>query len=409
MESLRRLRTFLAPLLILAFGAAVFAALVTSRPEPPAQAGDERTWVVATTTVQPGPRAPTLTLYGELESPRDATLSAGVSADVEAVPAREGRSVARDAVLVRLDRRDLAATLAQRRADLEEAKVAHRADQRSLARHKELVALAERGVERAEKLAGREVGSQAELDAARQALEQARLSLLQVEQRVESFPARRQRLEARVAQAERDLARTRVSAPFAGRITAVEVAPGDRVRPGDPLVSLYDPAHLEVRATIPAPDVAAVRAALEAGNPPTAVVSVDGRRLQAELDRLGGRSPQGVGGVEGLFRITEEAPANLPLGRFAEVAAELPPQPGLVAVPFAALYGRDRIYVVRDGRMEAITVERVGQRAMPGEPNRALVRSAELRAGDEVVTTQLPRAMDGLKVRIRGEDVEGGS
>ena len=51
MESLRRLRTFLAPLLILAFGAAVFAALVMSRPEPPAQAGDERTWVVETTVV----------------------------------------------------------------------------------------------------------------------------------------------------------------------------------------------------------------------------------------------------------------------------------------------------------------------------------------------------------------------
>jgi multidrug resistance efflux pump len=422
MERLRRLRDFLAPLFIVLLGIAVFAALVVTGPEAPSQAGKEQAWVVDTRTVEPGPRAPTLTLYGRLESPRDATIAAAVEADVESVPAAEGTTVADGEQLVFLDQRDLESTLAQRRAELadiqaqiREARAQHEADKAALNRQEELLELAKREVNRAEELAGRDVGSRAELDAARQALAQQRLSLIQQRLQVENFAARldrlkaqRDRAEAQVARAERDLERATVAAPFAGRITGVEVAPGDRVRPGDALVSLYDPARLEVRATIPAPDVAAVRNALEAGNPPTAVVDVDGRRLEAVLDRLGGRSPQGVGGVEGLFRVKGEAPANLPLGRFAEVTVELPAEPGVAAVPFAALYGRDRIYVVRDGRMHALTVERVGQHADPGGPNLALVRAEGLRPGDEVVTTQLPRAMDGLKVRIRDEDAGAG-
>jgi RND family efflux transporter MFP subunit len=401
-----RFRHLLPPLAILAVGGAVLAALILSRPQPPAPSGGERGWVVEAREVRPGPLSPTLTLYGRLESPRDATLSAAVTADVEAVPAAEGRTVEEGAVVVRLDRRDLAATLAQREADLAEARVAHEANRQALERQKTLVELAERGVQRAERLADQSVGSQAELDAARQALEQARLALIQARQRVDSFPARLKRLQAQVDQAERDLARTRITAPFPGRIMGVEVAPGDRVRPGEPLVSLYDPAHLEVRATIPAPDVATVREAMAGGEPPTAVVSVDGRRLRAVLDRLGGRSPQGGAGVEGLFRVAGEAPADLPLGRFAELTVELPPVAEAVAVPFSALYGRDRIYVVRDGRMRAIQVERVGQRAEPDGPSMALVRAPELRAGDRVVTTQLPRAMDGLKVRTAGDGAE---
>ena len=421
MTLLHRVKRFIAPMVIVAVGAAVFAALVLTRPQPPAQAGKEHTWVVETRTVEPGSRAPTLTLYGRLESPSEASLAAAIEADVAAVPAAEGMAVDDGELLVDLEEGDLEIALDQRQASLaeinaqiSEARTQQQADQAALERQRELVDLAERGVKRAKKLAGREVGSQAELDAAREALAQQRLSVIQQRLEVQSFDARLERLQAqrdqaaaRVAQARRDLARAEVRAPFAGRVTEVNVAAGDRVQPGDALVSLYDPSRLEVRATIPGPDVAAVRRALAAGRSPTAEVIVDGRRLRAVLDRLGGRSPQGVGGVEGLFRVTGQAPADLPLGRFAELIVELPAEPDVVAIPFAALYGRDRIYVVREGRMEALTVERVGQSANGNSPNLALVRAPGLRAGDRVVTTQLPRAMDGLKVRTQDDGTAG--
>ena len=411
------LRHLLPPLAILGIGAAILAAMVLTRPEPPARSEDERVWRVEARTVQPRPISPTLTLYGRLESPRASTLSAGVTADVEAVPVREGRSVAAGDELVALDRSDLAATVEQRRADLAEAeaqlaeaRVTHKANKRALTHQRELVGIAERGVERAERLADKDVASPEQVDSAQQALEQAQLALNRERREVESFNARIDRLKAQkkraraqLEQAKRDLARTRITAPYAGRITGVEVAPGDRVRPGDPLVGMYDTSALEVRATIPGPRAAAVRRALASDEGVTAEVRVDGRTLAARLDRLGGRSPEGASGVEGLFRIQGEAPEGLALGRFAEVLAELPPRPGLVAVPPAALYEQDRIYVVRDGRLAALTVERVGQKAVAGGPGRLLLRAEGLRSGDRVVTTQLPNASEGLRVRVADE------
>ncbi|HKJ70333.1 MAG TPA: biotin/lipoyl-binding protein [Gammaproteobacteria bacterium] len=421
MSLLARIRPLLPPLAVLAVGAAVLAVLVMSRPEPPAGGESEKAWVVDTRRVQPRAIAPTLTLYGRLESPSATTLSAAVAAEVQAVAVREGQSVSRGRTLVALDPRDLAAARDQRQADLaeagariEEARVGYRGDRDTLQRRRALVELARRGVDRAERLADRDVGSRAQLDAARQALEQARLALAQARQRVAGFPARLERLKAqrrraraRLGQAERDLARTRVKAPFDGRVTTVEVAPGDRTRVGDPLVALYDPAALEVRATIPASRVAPVRAALEAERAVTAEVRVDGRAFRARLDRLGGRSAEGAAGVDGLFRVQGPAPADLPLNRFAELTVELPPQPGVVAVPFSALYGRDRLYLVRDGRLHGIAVVRVGQRAVPDGPDQLLVRSPAIGAGERVLTTQLPNAAQGLSVRT-GDGAEGG-
>ncbi|MFA9460172.1 efflux RND transporter periplasmic adaptor subunit [Thiohalorhabdus methylotrophus] len=415
MASLRWLRTYLPPILILLAGGGLFAVLVATRPEPPAQEEQESVWVVDAKAVSPRSQSPTLSLYGRLESPREATRAAAVAADVEEVAVREGHMVEKGALLVRLEAGDLRDQLAQRRADLAEikariaeAKAEHRADEAALEERKALVDLAKRAVDRAEKLAGRDLGSQAEVDAAREARRRAELELVRQRLQVENFPAllnrleaQRKRVAAQVAQAQRDLSRTRVEAPFRARITGVEVSPGDRVRPGDALVSLYDPGALEVRATIPASDVGTVRRALEAGREIPAEVQVDGRTLRALLDRFGGRSPQEAGGVEALFRVRDEAPAELPLGRFAELTVEMPARKRVAAVPYSALYDHDRIYVVRDGRMVGMAVERVGQRAVSGGPNLALVRAPQLREGDRVVTTQLPTAMEGLRVRVQ--------
>jgi RND family efflux transporter MFP subunit len=397
----------------------VLALLWWTRPETPASEEQQRIWVVEARSVQAERRAPSLPLYGHLESPSDAVLKAAVSADVAAVPAREGMTVAAGERLVTLAAGDVRPTVQQRRADLAEAKAQlaearaqHKADERALAHEKELVELARKELDRAKRLAGRDVGSQAEVDQARQALHQAELSLSQRRLAVESFPAqlqaleaRRDRAAARLAAAERDLARTRIDAPFDGRVAGVEVAEGDRVRPGDPLVQLYAPSRMEVRATIPGPHVAAVRRSLQGSEPVVAQGRVDGEPLRLILDRLAGRSESG-GGVDALFRLAMSDPPEAPLGRFVKVRLELPARPGLVALPHSALYGGERIYAVRDGHLHSLTVERMGEAVGPdGEPQ-VLVRAEGLSDGEQVLTTQLPNAMDGLRVRLAGD--EGG-
>jgi hypothetical protein len=54
-------------------------------------------------------------------------------------------------------------------------------------------------------------------------------------------------------------------------------------------------------------------------------------------------------------------------------------------------------------RMRALHMERVGeQRGLDGSA-RVLVPSPELQPGDQIVITQLPNAMDGLRVRVAVE------
>ena len=69
-----------------------------------------------------------------------------------------------------------------------------------------------------------------------------------------------------------------------------------------------------------------------------------------------------------------------------------------VALPYSALYGNDTLYQVLDGRLQRIQVQRVGETMNEQGERRVLVRSTELKAGMEVVTTHLPNAVQGLKV-----------
>ncbi|ROR32728.1 efflux RND transporter periplasmic adaptor subunit [Inmirania thermothiophila] len=408
---LRRLAAVLLPLLVLAAGAGGLVLLARSRPQPAAAPAEARAWRVAVRTVHPGPKAPVLTLYGRVEAPRLARLRAAVGAEVVEVAVREGEAVAAGALLVRLDGAEITAELAQRRGEVAEIEAAlasealrDEADRTALARERELLRLAEAEVERVRGMMARGLASDAELDRARRELLRQRLAVDQREAALRDHGNRLAQLRARLAQArarlrraELDRARTRITAPFAGRIAAVAVAPGDRVRAGDALAEIYDLAALEVRAQIPGPRLALVRAALAQG-PLEADGRVDGAPLRLRLERLAGRAEATAGGLDGLFRIldAQEPPA---LGRFVAVRLALPPQPAAVALPAEALYGDDRVYEVVDGRLRAVRVERLGTDA----EGRVLVRSPELADGDRVLVTQLPEAVTGLAV----EAVEG--
>jgi HlyD family secretion protein len=403
----------LLPIVILALGVGGFAALVHTKPRTLASPDDEPVWVVDVEVVEPGVQAPTLTLYGRVESPRRAGLTAAVTGDVLEVAAREGRSVEAQELLVRLDDREVRAMLDQRRAELAEieAQVAserqrHEADRIALGQELELLELARAGIERAQDLVRRNLGSQSQVDEARQAVLRQELAVTTRRLAIEDHPARLAQLEARaeraraqLALAELDLERTRVLAPFTGRVVRVTVAPGDRVRVGDRLVELYERDSLEVRAQVPGSALRRLGEASGDGGGLTALGQVEGGTVNLTLDRFAGEVAPGSGGVDAIFRVAEGADA-LALGRFVELKVRMPPVAQAVDLPSEALYGMDRIYRVEDGRMRAVRIERLGVVLRDGERReRVLVRSPTLQAGDQVVVTQLANAIDGLRVR----------
>ena len=398
------------PATILIVGLAGAVALVLSKPDREPLGARERVWLVTAEIAHPGPRSPHLTLYGHVDSPRIANLSAAVSADVTLVMVQEGEEVEAESPLVILDDREAGLLLAERSADiaaqldLEDQR--HENDIETLAHERQLLELARKEVTRAENLVRRNVGSRSNLDQARQAEERQTMAVDQRRHAIRAHESRRARLEARRDRARAlrdrtrlDLERTRILAPFAGRVSNVQVSPGDRVRAGDKLISMFDVGAMEIWAQIPIRHLPAVRASLENGREITASSIVDGVEIGAVLERLSGEVSRGSGGADGLFRVTQRG-AWLPLGRTVEIVLTLPPLDDVISLPFEAIYGvADRIYLLADGKMKGIRIERLGEIRTPDGGARALVRGAHLQEGAQVITTQLPNAIDGLPVK----------
>jgi HlyD family secretion protein len=76
----------------------------------------------------------------------------------------------------------------------------------------------------------------------------------------------------------------------------------------------------------------------------------------------------------------------------------LPEVHGVVPVPVHALYDNNRVYLIRDNRLQAVAVERIGEHLDDQGNYRVLVRSLDLNAGDQLMISQLPAAMTGLLV-----------
>ncbi len=410
----RRWLQVLVPILILAGSFAAFSALKATRATPPPVEVVEKAWLVQTLSVTPGLLAPDLVLYGRVESPRSATLSAAVSADVLEVPAREGMVVSPGDLLVALDRRDLQFDLTQREADMAEAEAEivseqtrYQADLDALKLDERLLALTQNEVNRLVNLQQRGLGSESQRDTARKALEQQGMSVISRKQALQDHDARMRSLQARLDrarasrdQAALDLERTRITAPFRGRVTRVHTSPGNRVRIGDSLLELYDTSAVEVRAQVPSRQLGSVKQALAASGMLLARAQVDGREVEMVLDRLAGKADAASGGIDALFRVLSEDGAQLTIGRVVTVTLQTTPLEDVVALPYEALYGLDTIYRLDGERMQAVQVENVGEQRRGGTRPVVLLRAPDLRPGDQVVVTQLPNAVSGLKVTV---------
>jgi RND family efflux transporter MFP subunit len=404
------------PMLIL--GAFVLLALwlYASRPRLQPVPAKERAWLVSVQRVHLGALAPHATLYGRLESLASAQLRAAVSAEVKSVAVVEGDRVQAGDLLVRLDEDDARLRLEQREADVIDAearveaeKTRYQADQIALKRERRLLQLTRDEVGRLRDLVRKKVGARSALDNARQAVERQAVAVAARERAIAEHPARLAQAEAALKrahalreQARLDLARCTVRAPFPGTVARRSVAPGRRVRVGDPLLTLYDDQSMVLRALLPDRYLGTVREALAGGARLSVHGVLDGRPIEGVMRGLVGEVDPNSGGVPGLFDIRAE-PSLLQEGRFVQVDLTLPVRQGVLSLPHEAVYGEDRIYIVDEAhRIHPLRIQRLGQVRGAGGETRLLVSSPRLRDGMRVITTQLPNAVDGLLVRIAG-------
>tara|TARA_R110001583_G_scaffold132142_2_gene284058 strand:- start:12817 stop:13995 length:1179 start_codon:yes stop_codon:yes gene_type:complete len=389
------MRRRLLPLVIILAAVGVFVLLKSTRPAPPAVEVRERVWRIEASASEPVEARPTLVLYGRIEAPDRIRAAAPVSGRLLEVLVRDGDRVAAGTVLARLDPRDLQPRVAQARGDVDRERIRHRGDLAAIEQEKALLALAEAKQARFEKLKNARLGAESAYDQTREEVARVRLSLTQRQQAIAEHPARLSQLQAKLAEAERDARRGEIVAPFAARIGKVEVAAGDQVQPGQALLSLYASDALFLRARVPAIYAEELRMALARGEQLQATADFGATTIRARLQRISGEAD--ARGVDVLLRI--EDGANLPVGAFVNAVLERPPVADVLVLPFAALHGGDRIYAVRDGRLASLKVTRVGERR-EGDDVQLLVRVPDARAGEPVMRTHLPNAIDGLAVEV---------
>jgi RND family efflux transporter MFP subunit len=270
----------------------------------------------------------------------------------------------------------------------------------ALERAESELALAGAGLERKRTLADRGVTSRVVLDEATS------------RQRVAA--AARREAQAAVRQAQRDLERTEVTAPFEGRVREKRVDVGQFVGRGAPVARVYAVDYAEVRLPLPDREAAYVdlptryRRRDEGGSAPIGPAvrlrarfagreySWSGRivRTEAELDPRT-RMIHAVARVEDPYGHGED-PDRPPLevGLFVQAEIEGRRVEGVIELPRAALRGGDQVVVVDDeDRLRLRGVE-----VLRRERETVLIRSG-IEPGERVCVMPLAVTVEGMPVK----------
>lgn len=399
------------PLIILALAFLVLALLMATKPSPPTTTSIEKAWQVSVKNVQFVDAEPQLKLFAKSESPNSAHLKSTLSAEVLGLEALEGDVVAAGQTIIQLDAREASWKVQQRQADVDELKARitaetnrFEADQQALLAEQKIFEIANKASERQAKLRESNLVAQERYDIAASQAAQSQLAITQRKQSIADHPARLKQLEASLSrakafldQAKFELEKSKVQTPFKARITAIHVAPGERVQAGQLLAEVFDADHIELRAQMPNSYAHHIENALDRG----ADINAYSGTRSFKLARVSGRASSSHGGLDAFFVPTENT-STIALNESLTLKVNLPTTERVVELPRSAIYGSNRIFLVQEERLQSLLVEIIGQRFEENSIDKVLVRAPELQEGQQIITTQLPNAINGLKVEVRG-------
>lgn len=211
--------------------------------------------------------------------------------------------------------------------------------------------------------------------------------------------------EADLARAELDLERTAVSLPFDGLVIEENIDPGQLVTGGQRVATVFGTAAVEVRLPLADRELAWFDLPTAGGPATAARVEADlaGERHTWEgwLERMEGQVDPKSRMVHVVVRVDNPfASAGRPPlfpGTFVEVTIAGRDLESVVAIPRHALREGNTLWVVKDNMLSIREVEVVRR-----DREQVLIREG-LTAGDQIVTSALDVATDGMVVRVAKE------
>jgi len=265
---------------------------------------------------------------------------------------------------------------------------------------------------RQEDLQAKRIGTDRELDAARRAvvrsedaLASVRQALVELSPRLHAAGARLREVNARLATARRQAQRTRIRVPFAGTAARVAVEAHQRVAPGQVLFEIWETDRVEVPVALPLADAQLLSPDLgESARDPAALADlVD---LVVVEEELPGRISRWSGKLTRFEPVDAATQTVLAVIEVSNTDAQAPLVPGVfcrvrlrgrapstgLAIPVVALQERDRVYLLRDGKL-AIAAPTLGARLGPW----VLVTSG-LTPGSWVIVSPLDRVLEGTRL-----------
>lgn len=236
----------------LALGVAILAWQASQRPEParaPSAEPARPVRVVQAIRTDVTPRADG---YGPVQPARVWKAVAQVAGRVVemADDLGNGSVVTAGTPLLRIDPVDYELALARIEAELGQLGVEEDNARASLAIERRVLELAEREFRRIEQLVQRGTAAQSQLDAAEREWLAARGRVQTLDNTLALVPPRRDVLDARREQALRDIANTRITAPFDLRVAALAVETGQFVNTGQVLLQGDSVGRAEVVAQV---------------------------------------------------------------------------------------------------------------------------------------------------------------
>lgn len=380
-------RTLLISAAILAAAGALVALIYLTEPAVEREAAVKRTaMLVEVTAPEQGSFQPTLVTLGQVRASQDIQLEPRVSGRVIEITDAfvPGRVVSAGEVLVRLDPADARNALAQRRSALRQAEAALSLEK------------------------GRQVVARVERDQISGALSADQESLILREPQLASAEASVEAARAAVRQAELELARAAVTAPFDALVVDRAASVGAEVSPGEALGQLIGVDRFWVELTLPVRQLKHLPAP---GSALDAPVQIRDRAAWAPDEARAGRLDGVVRQLDAQTRLARllaviDDPLALsdqttgpPLmaGAWVEVQVPTAALDDVVRIPRGLLRKGDTVWTLDDGELRILDVTVVLEDATHA------YLSGGLPADAAVVITDLATVRDGAPLRTASE------